>query len=167
VELCGFTYFAKHFQLTYYLLKRSILRASKRDLEREILITVGRDSTFFRRGTVSNCVADHCSDRHLEYNHLFWHALCLSLLYLKGLHQPLKQLSFFHLKAETLIWIFERKVFAESEKRLYNYNDWSFGSFGFNLPWRLHEEEGFACYKLTLRNKLIHYLLEWSKLFHE
>ena len=99
VELCGFTYFAKHFQLTYYLLKRSILRASKRDLEREILITVGRDSTFFRRGTVSNCVADHCSDRHLEYNHLFWHALCLSLLYLKGLHQPLKQLSFFSLKS--------------------------------------------------------------------
>ena len=42
------------FNFYQYLSKRSILRASKRDLEREIVITVDRDSLFFRRATVSN-----------------------------------------------------------------------------------------------------------------
>ena len=47
VEVYGFKSFAKLLQLGYIFFKRRVLRASKRDLEREISTTVDQDWIIF------------------------------------------------------------------------------------------------------------------------
>lgn len=86
VELCGFTYFAKHFQLWYIFIKTEHFESFKKRSWTRNFDHCRPRFDFFRRATLLNCVTDHW-----EYSHLFWRALCLSLLYLKGLHQPLEQ----------------------------------------------------------------------------
>jgi len=105
--------------------KRSILRALKRDLEWEILITVGRDSIyFFIEQWFWTAVLT-------ESSHLFWHVLYLSLRYLKGLHKPLKQLNFFSLKS----W--------NSDLNLWKESIWGAGKATVNLKWLINRQFRF------------------------
>ena len=121
------------FDLDTHFLKRRVLRASKRDLEREISTTVDRDWIFFLA-------------KFLKYKgSRCWVAIFpLSRVVLtrngEDRTSHFKQVNHFTVKLKTLIWVFERIKALDGAMRMYsNYKvtDRASGrSFDYNPPCR-------------------------------